>query len=476
MKLKYLVLVSLLSMFLPACNGTTLSQPLPTQLMDEHPCRIASQDAICGQLPVYENRAIQSGRIINLNIAVIKAGSANPAPDPVFFLAGGPGEAATESTGNIDFLVSYLNGQRDIVLVDQRGTGGSHEVLVPPSPDFSGLSAEELESQFAAWVEKTLNELDMDSRFYTTSVAMDDLEAVRQALGYEEINLFGTSYGVTAAQYYLRQHEDHVRTAVLFGGSLLDAPVFEREAGNAQRTLEITFKQCETDAACRTAFPDLRAEFAALLERLDQQPVEIAVEGGSITLTRDFFAAKVEWITRDSKRIASLPLWIHQAYEENDWTEFVEAGFHDFGSKMMTYSIRCSEKWAAFAPAKVAHEGSYLSSWSVSQAERYALVCKYVPRGETPEGLALQPPSQKPVLLFNGEWDILDPPENVAGAQELWENSLSLTIPGQSHEISDMYVVLCIGPITRDFIDHASADELDTACLADLQPPRFITK
>ncbi|RPJ19361.1 MAG: hypothetical protein EHM33_30390, partial [Chloroflexi bacterium] len=159
------------------------------------------------------------------------------------------------------------------------------------------------------------------------------------------------------------------------------------------------------------------------------------------------------------------------------WTKFAEADTHGIGPTLMAHSIRCSEKWAAFTPAEVAREGvgSYLLGWSLSEVERYALVCKYVPHGETPEGLALQPHSQKPVLLFNGEWDILDPPENVAGAQELWKNSLSLTIPGQSHEISDMYVVLCIGPITRDFIDHASADELDTACLAGLQPPSFRT-
>lgn len=481
MNSKHSLLVCLLILFLSSCNGTTLvkenGQPLPTTLIDQHPCRVVSRDAICGQLPVYENRTSQSGRIINLNIAVIKASSANPEPDPVFFLAGGPGEAATESTGNIQFLTWLVKGERDIVLVDQRGTGGSHKVLVPPSPDFSGLSDEELENQFAAWVDKTLDELDMDPRYYTTSVAMDDLDAVRQALGYEEINLFGTSYGTTAAQYYLRQHEDHVRTAVLLMGSLLDIPVFERQAGHAQRTLDLAFKQCEADAACHAAYPNLRAEFAALLNRLDQQPVEVAVEGGTVILTRDYFAAKVEWLTRDTKRIAFLPFWIHQAYEKNEWAKFAEASVHDIGSEVMSYSIRCSEKWAAFTPAEVMQEGkdSYLFGWSVSQAERIALVCKYVPHGETPEGLSLQPPSQKPVLLFNGEWDILDPPDNVAGAQELYPNSLSLGIPWQSHEISDSSVATCLESITRNFIENASTDGLDTSCLARLEPPVFKT-
>ncbi len=481
MNTKYFFLVLLLILVSSSCNGTPRAkedeQSLPTTLVDQHACYIAGRSAICGSLPVYENRATQSGRIIHLNIAVIKASSSTPAPDPVFFLAGGPGEAATESTGNIDFLVRIVNGQRDIVLVDQRGTGGSHKVLVPSSPDFSGLSAEELEKQFAAWVKPTIADLDMDLRYYTTSVAMDDLDVVRQILGYKEINLFGTSYGVTAAQYYLRQHEDHVRTAVLFAGSLLDIPVFEREAGHAQRTLELMFKQCEADSSCRTAFPNLRTEFAALLNRLDQQPVEVAVDGGTVVLTRDYFAAKVEWLTRDTKRIISLPFWIHQAYEKNDWKVFAEADNHGIGSEVMSYSIRCSEKWAAFNPEEVMQKDkdSYLYGWSVSQVQQTALICKYVPHGETPEGSSPQPPSQKPVLLFNGEWDILDPPENVAGAQDLWQNSLSLTIPWQSHEISDSRVVFCIGPITSDFIDRASTDKLDTTCLATLKPPIFKT-
>lgn len=474
MNLKHYLLVLLLIALLSSCSGS----PRQGTLIDEHPCRIANRDAICASLPVYENPDSQSGRIINLNIAVIKAIRPNPAPDPIFFLAGGPGEAATESIGNIDFLVWIFGGQRDIVLVDQRGTGGSHEVLAPPSPDFSGLSGEELEAQFAKWIDKTLNELDMDPRYYTTSIAMDDLDTVRQALGYEEINLFGTSYGATAAQYYLRQHEEHVRTVVLFAGSLLEIPVFEREAGNAQRSLNLIFEHCAADVACHAAFPKLEAEFAALLDRLEKQPEEIAMEGGTLILTREFFAAKVEWLMRDSKRSASLPFWIHQAYENEDWTEFAEADVHNPGSKVMTHTIRCSEKWAAFAPAEVARTGSdsYLLDWSVSQATQYALVCKYLPPGETPEGISPQPASQKPVLLFNGEWDILDPPDNVAGAQALWPNSLSLTIPWQSHENSDYRVAMCLGDITRDFVERASTQELDRTCLSELRPPIFRTR
>ena len=470
--------ILLFTVLLSSCNGRTQIEENKATFVNQHPCRIAGNDALCGNVPVYENRNDKSGRVINLNLVVIKATRDNPEPDPVFFLAGGPGEAATESTGNIQFLDQILDGKRDIVLVDQRGTGGSNKVTVPPTPDFSGLSPNELETQFSKWLEKVLSELDMDPRYYTTSVAMDDLDEVRQALGYEKINLYGGSYGATAAQYYLRQYEDRVRTVTLVAGSLLDVPLFELEAKHAQRTLDLMFKQCEADKRCHSAFPNLQAEFNELLKRLEQNPAEVTINDNTVVLTRDLFAARVEWITRDASRITALPFWIHQAYETDRWAYFAQAGSHGFGSDVMPYIIRCSEKWATFTLDGIARQSpdSYLSNWSVGQAMQLAPVCKYVPPGETPEGVSPQPASEKPVLLFNGEWDILDPPENVAGAPGLWPNSLSLTIPWQSHELSNYSATHCMRDIVSDFIDHASVDELDASCLKTIASPIFKTK
>ena len=164
------------------------------------------------------------------------------------------------------------------MFVDQRGTGGSNRVLVPTDPpDLTGLTPEEMDAQAKAWVAEYLEEIDMDPRFYTTSVAMDDLDEVREALGYDKINLVGYSYGATAAQYYLRQHEEHVRTVFLYGGSLLDIPVFERWALNSQRALDMIMDLCQADPACQAAYPNLRAEFTELLDRLVNEPVTASI-------------------------------------------------------------------------------------------------------------------------------------------------------------------------------------------------------
>ena len=250
--------------------------------------------------------------MIDLRVAVVKAQSPNPAPDPIFFLSGGPGGAATEDAAKSPQFPISLSNTHDLVFVDQRGTGGSHRVLIPPSPDFSGLSRAEAEGKAREWAAQVVREMDMDPRFYTTSVAMDDLDEVRQALGYDKINLFGHSYGATAAQYYLRQHEDHVRTVILSGGSLLDIPLFERWTVSGQRALDLLFDRCAADTACQTAYPDLRQEFAGLLDRLEQQPViqkftnPADQQPGTITFTRDYFAEIVRVLTLDEKNAVEL--------------------------------------------------------------------------------------------------------------------------------------------------------------------------
>jgi pimeloyl-ACP methyl ester carboxylesterase len=447
------------------------------------PCLLGNSAAQCGTLKVYENRVARSGRIIELRVAVIKAKAEHPAPDPIFYLAGGPGGAAASEDSNYQQFPYSLSQNHDLVFVDQRGTGSSNRVLVPTDqPDVSGMTPAQADAAFKAWVAKFLSGIDMDPQYYTTSFAMDDLDEVRQALGYDKINLFGYSYGATAAQYYLRQYEDHVRTVTLGGGSLLDIPVFEGWALHTQQALDAIFDRCQSDAACQAAFPNLRTEFAGLMSRLAAQPVTLTEGGGSITLTADFFAATIRNYIKDANNDSSLPLMIHRAYQDNNWTgltQFMASGGGPewWGPQVMEHVIRCSEKWAAFDPAEVARlgEGSYLKSWDVSLAQNQALSCQYTPRGFTPEGQDPQPGSQVPVLILNSEVDPIDPPDNVAGAKTLFPNSASLVLPYQGHSLSDYSVILCMWDIENEFIQNGSVQGLHTGCLEKIQPPRFVT-
>jgi pimeloyl-ACP methyl ester carboxylesterase len=472
---------------LPAAAPVPTAAPSPTAkpAINLAPCELGGQRALCGTLRVYENRQAQSGRTIDLRVAVIKASGPNPAPDPIFYLAGGPGVAATEDAAKSPQFPGELYSTHDLVFVDQRGTGGSHRVVIPPSPDTTGLTEDQAMKKISEWVPQMLQGLDADPQYYTTSVAMDDLDEVRAALGYDKIDLFGHSYGATAAQYYLRQHPDHVRAVILSGGALLDVPVFERWMQNGQHALDLTFARCEAEAACHKAFPQVRLEFTSLLGRLEVQPVTDAFthpgdqKPVSITYTHDLFAEIVRVMTLDANNASRLPRLIHKAYAENDWRGFsiftLKYGPGDWGDQIMERVIRCSEKWASFKPDEVARlgAGTYLEGWYNQLAYIHSLACQLTPKGYTPEGMDPQPGSQVPVLLINGEADPQDPPANVAGAKALWPNSLSLVEPYQGHWLSDSIEIGCRWSIEAEFIAQGSVDGLHTDCLKSVQPPAF---
>jgi pimeloyl-ACP methyl ester carboxylesterase len=469
----------------PPAQPSASPSPSANPTIDLQPCSLGSTRALCGTLRVYEDRAARSGRMIDLRVAVIKAQSPNPAPDPIFYLAGGPGGAATEDAAREQQFPYSLGNNHDLVFVDQRGTGGSNRVVIPPSPDLSGLPQAEAEQQAKAWVADFLAGIDMDPRFYTTSVAMDDLDEVREALGYDQINLVGYSYGATAAQYYLMQHEEHVRSVFLGSGSLLDIPVFERWAANGQQALDRIFDLCQADSACQAAYPNLREEFSALMARLATDPVTITFSNkslGNATLTPDYLAPVIRLMTKNAKNDPALPRLIHRAYAENDWEgfrQFIEenGNYEWWSDQLMEHVIRCGEKWAAFDPAEVARlsEGSYLKGFDMWLAQAQAVSCQYTPLGFMPEGTSPQPGSQVPVLIVNGDLDPIDPPENMEGAQTLFPNSTILAWPYQGHSWSDYTAVKCMWSIQDEFIQTGSAQGLHTECLQQIQPLTFYT-
>lgn len=439
----------------------------------------------CGTLRVYENRLAQTGRMIDLYLEVYAAASSDPAPDPIFYLAGGPGSAATEDAAKGPQFPSALSRTHDLVYVDQRGTGRSHQVLIPPAPDLSGLSAEQAMATMQPWAAQFLAEIDMEPRFYTTWFAMEDLDQVRAALGYDQINLFGHSYGATAAQYYLRQHAEHVRSVVLSGATLLDTPVFEVWARNGQRALDLVFARCADDAACQAAFPDLRQEFAGLMARMIDAPAVQEFtnpadgQPGRVLYTADLLAEIVREMTLDVMFTARLPRLIHQAYAENEWTGitdfYLQYGTADWGAQIMEHVIRCSEKWADFSPEAVVQQSgdSYLTGWYTALAYNHAQACQLTPPGELPEGRAAQPGADIPILILNGEADPQAPPENMDGYQALWPNSLLVVEPYQGHWLSDWSEISCRWSIEAEFIEQASVAGLDTSCLQRVTTPPF---
>ena len=247
-------------------------------------------------------------------MAVVPAVAATPAPDPFFPLAGGPGDASTSFFAWLPGLYSEVHASHDIVLVDQRGTGGSNQMILPPMPDTSSLLGLEADARLTAWARDGLASVGGDPRFYTSTVAADDLDAVRASLGYDKIDLYGTSYGGELAQYYVRQHPEHVRVAVMDGTTPLDVPVLELMAASSQHAVDQLLKRCEQDAACHAAFPKLGEEWSTVVAAFaDGVSVIDPSTGQPGTADLAMVGASLHGALLTEGAAAQLPLAIHLA-------------------------------------------------------------------------------------------------------------------------------------------------------------------
>jgi pimeloyl-ACP methyl ester carboxylesterase len=247
----------------------------------------SAEAARCGTLEVFENPAAAAGRKIPIKIVMFPAKSEKAEPDPLFILAGGPGQSATEFAGVLIRDFAFAHEHRDIVFVDQRGTGGSNPLQCP-----LGGSFDEIVQSVAVGVDANLPavracraelERRADLRFYTTPFAMDDMDQVRRALGYERINLWAASYGTRAALVYMRQHPGFVRSAILRALGGVDLKLPATVAPDGQRALDRLFGACAMDSACRTAYPNPELALRDVLATLKQRPttVQVSIRGQS---------------------------------------------------------------------------------------------------------------------------------------------------------------------------------------------------
>jgi pimeloyl-ACP methyl ester carboxylesterase len=269
--------------FTSASCGTTVTETSRVKLEPKihlTPCRFPkySEEVLCGKYDVFEDRMAQSGRRITLNVVVLSALAVKPERDPVFFLYGGPGvgAAVSASRGGDDYW-RELRRERDLVFIDQRGTGDSHRLNCNLYDDKTEVQVYFNDmfpvDEIQACREQLLKIADL--QFYTTPIAMDDIDEVRQAMGYEKINLYGVSYGALSALEYLRRHPTYVRSAVLAGVATPAMKLPLQFARGAQSAMGKLMEDCTMDETCRIAFPRLKADFAAVLDQFEKGSVSL---------------------------------------------------------------------------------------------------------------------------------------------------------------------------------------------------------
>ena len=397
------------------------------------PCVVQGINARCGTFVVPENRAESNGHTIGLRVVVLPALVKAARRDAVAYLAGGPGDAATEVALAGGWQSSQLRTYRDLLLVDQRGTGGS-------KPH------------------------DGDVTQYGTRTAMDDLDAVRAALGYRQLDVYGGSYGATAAQVYMKFHPSRVRTLIISGASVLDVIYFDRYAVNNQRALDQLAALCASEPACRKAFPGWERQFGALVKAWNANPVH--------GMSGDQLASVVHWMLRDVNTAVSIPLVVsHAAKGDYGPLEHADSGDLDIGDlNLMGASIWCSEPWAGL-DAK-GPWGTDFDSYTTALIANFREECSSVPKRAEPRSLWTLPLSSRtPVIALVGGADPQDPVTNLSDLKRHFPDSRTIILPHLGHDLS--WDGACDGMLA-DFVDRGTTKGLDTtSCVGEVVVPPF---
>lgn len=421
------------------------------------PCTIRGSLGACGVLQVAENPSDPGGRRIALNVVVLKAQSANPKPDPLFWFAGWGGAGVSDDLADVASAFVSVNIDRDLVFIDQRGTGSSELVCETPS-DVRVMNPAAVTEAARRCAEQSGPNL----RYYTSAVAVDDFDQVRQALGYDKINIYGGSYGVTTGQIYLQRHGAHVRSAVFDSGSLLDVHIFERQLVNKQRALEQLFARCAADTACHAAYPDLRRQYERVVVRLARQPVP--VPGTNVRLDEAGFASVLDEVLAYTPGKPAVPRLIHlvatgqlarAAAELPEETQRPELAYQ--------LLIQCNEPWASWRRGEIERlsHGSFLAPFFRRAATTMAAACAGFPKADVPAAVGQRVHSDVPILFLAGEEDGADPPANIAHAGGELPNSRTVVFRAAGH---GQLGLPCAQILIEEFVTRGTATGLDVSC------------
>lgn len=440
-----------------------------------------SAAARCGHYTVRENRDDPHSKELQLHVAVIPALRLKPAADPLFILSGGPGQAASDFYLSVAPAFTRIRRDRDLVLVDQRGTGLSNRLdcKLPDDSEFVALNPLKLQ----ATVRECLAALPGDPRYYTTSIAVRDLEDVRAALGYQKVNLYGISYGTRVAQHYMRRYPDRVRTAILDGVVPAQLALGPDVAIEAQRAIDATLQRCARDEACAREFPDISAQFTALRARLHNEPVKLSIAHpltGALTdttLDEARFGAAVRLLSYSDETVSTLPLLIHEGQSLRDLQSLaaqylrVESDVEEQIAEGMHFSVVCSEDAPRWAQENVSEEQLAKTYMGTAFMSSMRAVCQEWPRGPVDPDFGAPLQSQVPTLILSGGNDPVTPDRYAEQIMKGLGKGKHLIAAGQGH---GQLATGCIPRLTAEFIAAGSPTALDDACVRNIRPTPFM--
>ena len=408
------------------------------------------------------------GERIELFVARISALSGTPEPDPFVVIAGGPGQASTTFYTQARSVFSRIRRTRDIVLIDQRGTGSSTPLACQNIENEDALIASDAFIRLGA---ECVDGLPHDPAYFTTSVAVADLERVREALGFPSLNIYGVSYGTRVAQHYLKRYPERVRTVILDGVVPPGLALGPGIAIDAQRALDSLLARCAAIPECRGAYPELNDQLGILLTRLKASPPTITIphpRSGApttLTLTDEMAAGIVRLLTYSPQTAALIPVLVRAAAEGDHGplaaqVLMVSEEVYEALSLGMHFAVVCTEDVPFWGEVdRAALEETYLGS---VQVDALGEICKSWPRGLLDEDFARPLETDVPVILLSGEDDPVTPPSYAEKSVAGLTNHRHVSLPHQAH---GQLATGCVPRLMGAFVEGADPEAFDDACL-----------
>lgn len=430
--------------------------PKTTSSFTEVGCwrRVTGYVEQCGTVTVPE--APGSEASLELGVVRVFSKAENPAPDPVVYLDGGPGNATIEQLDDVFPYFEELAKDRDVIFIDQRGTGVTE-------PAMNCGDAEELADCFDAVSEVT------DPAAYTTPNNARDVDLVRQALGYEKWNLLGISYGTRLGLTIMRDFPGGIRAAILDGMVPLEADLFGEAAQNAEASFERTFAACAADAECAEKYPDPMAELLTVVAAFDEDPPSACGE--------EIRGADVVGILFNllysPAALAFVPRLIHELADGN--TQLFEDLSCSLGSANFSFpmhlSLQCAEEISFTSAETIAALDAEVRPElkpGISGSSYLSFCADWpVPAAPPRENEAVS--SSLPTLVFAGYFDPITPPRYSEQVHDALSNSQYFLIQNDSHGAS---LSPCGLELARAFLN-APTETTASTCLSDLPPPTF---
>jgi pimeloyl-ACP methyl ester carboxylesterase len=452
------------------------------------PCFIEElgEEVLCGTYEVMENRKVRKGAKIRLNFIILPAWTLDPEPDPVFIFSGGPGQGSTDVVVYYAREYEKLRWERDIVLVDQRGTGQSNRLHCQRIGDPDSAQTYLSDMFPEDYVKNCREELEKKAnlRFYDSTTAMQDIDDLRSALGYERINIAGTSYGSYAGIVYMKYFPESVRSAYLTHIAMPNWTYSGSIAPNTEVALERLLTDCAIDPDCAVDYPFLRQQIDQVLNQLKQGPVMVPILNPftgapeNVAFTYNNFIHCVRSMLYNTGRSRWIPTFVHWAAEGHfapiaEYTANHLRGINEDIMDGMFLCVTCTETipYINYAEARALAQGTFMGTYRLEQQKN---ACDWWVRGEHPADFHEMYMMEIPTLILSGEIDPVTPPQYGEELASYLPNSLHVVIPNAGHEFGTVWED-CFDDVVVQFISQGSVNALDASCVDQQIRPPFVS-